>query len=197
MHFQGILENPDIRTLPFLAISKLQEQGIAYAGEGDVLGAAGNLMCRYMCGDTLFTETFCPDFDGGRIVMGHMGESNPAFGRLTRLRRKKFVFGKALDPVITDVQMKAGSATVMNLGIVEDGLFQIVLYTGDICDPIPGADDVDMPYFHFKPGMGLEELLVEYGLLGGTHHVAMTAGDRRDDMEKVASLLNIEAVVLP
>lgn len=52
--------------------------------------------------DAIFSETFCPDFDGGRIVMGHMGESNPAFGKKTVLRRKKFTFGKAIDPVITD-----------------------------------------------------------------------------------------------
>jgi L-arabinose isomerase len=196
MHFQGILENPEIRTLPFLAISKLQQQGLAYAGEGDVLGVTMGLMSRYLTGDTLFTETFCPDFKGGRIVMGHMGESNPAFGKETVLRRKKFAFGEALDPVIADVEMRQGEATVMNLGIVEDGLFQMILYTGDIVERIPGSDDIDMPYFHLQPAMGLEDLLTEYGMLGGTHHVSLTRGDRKDDLSKLASLLGIETVML-
>jgi L-arabinose isomerase len=196
MHFQGILENPRIRTLPFLAISKLQEQGLAYAGEGDMLGVTMGLMSRYLTGDTLFTETFCPDFEGGRIVMGHMGESNPAFGKTTVLRRKNFAFGEALDPVIADVEMQPGKVTVMNLGIVEKGLFRMVLYTGDIVEKIPGSDDIDMPYFHFKPSMGLEKLLTEYGLLGGTHHVSMTAGDRSDDLCRLASLLGIQTVTL-
>jgi L-arabinose isomerase len=196
MHFQGILENTGIRTLPFLAISKLQQQGLAYAGEGDLLGATGNLMARYMTGDTLFTETFCPDFDGGRFVMGHMGESNPAFGEKTVLRRKRFAFGDALDPVIADVHMQQQKVTVLNLGIVDQQNYQIILYTGDICDRIPGSDDIDMPYFHFKPDMELEDLLTEYGLYGGTHHVAMVKGNRIDDLLKFSEWLRITAVVL-
>ena len=194
MHFQGILEHPHIKTLPFLAISKLQEQGLAYAGEGDLLGAAANLMVRYVCGDTVFTETFCPDFDGGRIVMGHMGESNPAFGTTTVLRRKKFRFGKAVDPVIADVHMKKGKATVINLGIVEDNTFQLIVYTGEICEKIPDYGDIDMPYFHFKPDMELPELLTAYGLAGGTHHIAMTPGNKKHEIQQLAEVLRIQFV---
>ena len=197
MHFQGILENPHIRTLPFLAISKLQEQGMAYAGEGDILGATANLMVRLMCGDTIFTETFCPDFDGGRIVMGHMGESNPAFGVKTVLRRKNFAFGDALDPVVTDVHMPPDErATVVNLGIVEDNEFQLIAYTGTLCGRIPGSDEIDMPYFHFTPDMPLADFLTAYGEAGGTHHIALTRGDKIDDIIKLAELLNIDLVIL-
>jgi len=196
MHFQGILENPDIRTLPFLAASKLQEGGLVYSGEGDFLGATAGLMLRYLCGNTVFTETFCPDFDGGRIVMGHMGESNPAFGVKTLLRRKKFVFGEALDPVIADTQMKPQRVTVLNLGIVEDNEFQMIVYGGEVCDKIPGSEDIDMPYFHFKPDMELPAFLTEYGRAGGTHHIAVTDGDRQDDILKLAEMLQINAVVL-
>jgi L-arabinose isomerase len=196
MHFQGILENPEIRTLPFLAISKLQKEGLAYAGEGDLLGASGNLMLRLLCGDTLFTETFCPDFDGGRIVMGHMGESNPAFGTRTTLRRKKFVFGEALDPVIADVEMKEQKLTALNLGIVEEGAIRMAVYTGQTCTRIPGSADIDMPYFHFKPDMGLEDFLTEYGLAGGTHHAALTPGDRREELARLAEVLGVEIGIL-
>lgn len=196
MHFQGILENPDIKTLPFLAISKLQQRGLAYAGEGDVIGTTANLMLQYLFHDAIFSETFCPDFDGGRIVMGHMGESNPAFGKKTVLRRKKFTFGKAIDPVIADVHMQEGRATVLNLGVAEDGVFQLIAYKGEICTRIPGSEDIDMPYFHFKPDMRLEELLTEYGACGGTHHVAMTRGDRLEDIIKLAELLQINIVIL-
>lgn len=196
MHFQGMLENPRIKTLPFLAVSKLQEAGLSYSGEGDFLGATACMMLRYLCGDTVFTETFCPDFDGGRIVMAHMGESNPAFGTKTVLRRKKFVFGKALDPVIADTHMKPQKATVLNLGIVEDNAFQMLVYTGEICDKIPGSEDIDMPYFHFKPDLELEDFLSEYGLAGGTHHIAMTPGDRREDLIRLAEMLKIDIVVL-
>jgi len=196
MHFQGILEHPGIKSPPFLAISKLQEQGIAYAGEGDLLGATANIMLHSLCGDTVFTETFCPDFDGGRIVMGHMGESNPLFGNKTVLRRKNFRFGDTIDPVIADVHMQPGRATVLNLGIVEDNQFQMIVYSGDICDRIPGSDDIDMPYFHFKPDIELPDFLTEYGLAGGTHHIAMSKGDRIEDILSLSEMLGIETVII-
>ena len=196
MHFMGILENPQIKTLPFLAISKLQEKGLAYAGEGDLLGATGNLLVRYIGGETVFTETFCPDFDGGRIVMGHMGESNPAMGSVTTLIRKEFRFGKVVDPVVADVSMKVGTATVVNLGIVENNEFQMIVYKGEICKKIRDAGDVDMPYFHFKPEIPLTDFLTSYGLAGGTHHIAMTFGDRLREMNRLSELLGIKFVTL-
>lgn len=196
MHFQGILENPVIRTVPFLAISKLQEHGLAYAGEGDLLGATANLMLRYLIGETIFTETFCPDFDGGRIVMGHMGESNPAMGTQTALKRKQFRFGKAVDPVVADVTMRPGPATVINLGIVENAEFQLIGYRGSICEKVRDAGDIDMPYFHFKQDMPLPDFLTAYGRAGGTHHIAMTYGDRTRDVRCLAELLNIKYVEL-
>jgi len=196
MHFQGILENPGIRTPPFLAISKLQERGMAYAGEGDLLGATGNLLLRCLCGEAVFTETFCPDFDGGRFVMGHMGESNPRFGTETLLRRKTFRFGDAVDPVIADVRMEPGRATVLNLGIVEDGAFQMIAYAGEVCERVAIDGDVDMPCFHFRPDMRLEDFLVEYVYAGGTHHIGMTRGDRLDDLAQAADLLGVQLVIL-
>ncbi len=196
MHFQGILEHPGIHTPPFLAISKLQERGMAYAGEGDLLGVTANLILRLLCGETVFTETFCPDFEGGRLVMGHMGESNPNFGSSTKLRKKNFRFGDTTPPVIADVTMEPGRATVLNLGIVEDGAFQMTAYTGDICEHEKPDASVDMPCFHFKPDMRLEDFLTEYGYAGGTHHIGMTRGDRIEDLAKAAGMLDIPLLVI-
>jgi len=196
MHFQAVLQNPEIKTPPFYGITKLQEAGLAYAGEGDVLGAVGNLMLRYMFGDTIFTETFCPDFEGGRIVMGHMGESNPAFGVRTLVRRKNFVFGESKDPVVCDVEMEEGEATVLNLGLVEDNRLQMVAYTGEVCGRIPGSNDIDMPYFHFKPHMELDGFLEEYGRTGGTHHIGMTRGNRKEELVRLAEIMQIDIIVL-
>ena len=106
------------------------------------------------------------------------------------------MFGKALDPVIADTHMKQQKATVLNLGIVEDNDFQMLVYTGEICDKIPGNEDIDMPYFHFKPDLKLEDFLSEYGLSGGTHHIAMTPGDRREDLIRLAEILKIDIVML-
>ena len=196
MHFQGILENPKIKTVPFLAISKLQKEGLAYAGEGDIIGTTMNLISRFLNSDTVFTEIFCPDFDGERLLMGHMGESNPALGVSTVLRRKKFAFGKALDPVIADVTMKEGEAILGNLAVVGDNKFQMVLSKGRVCKKIKGSSDIDMPYFHFKPDVSLPNFLTKYGYAGGTHHFALMYGNKVEELKMVANILNISVVTL-
>ena len=196
MHFQGILENPEIKTVPFLAISKLQMEGLGYAGEGDIIGTLMNLISKFISADSLFTEVFCPDFDGGRLIMGHMGESNPRVGVSTLLRRKKFAFGEAQDPVIADVTMKEGDSTLANLAIVDNNKLQMVLSKGKVCKRIPGSEDIDMPYFHFKPYLVLSEFLTKYGYSGGTHHFTLLYGDKIEKLKKLANILNINVITL-
>ena len=84
----------------------------------------------------------------------------------------------------------------VNLGIVGDNEFQLIAYCGEICDRIPGSDDIDMPYFHFKPDLDLKDFLTVYGEAGGTHHIALTMGDRIEDMVKLAEMLNIDLIIL-
>ena len=56
---------------------EIMERGGGYAGEGDVLtaGLVGALMSVYP--ETTFTEMFCPDWKEDKILLSHMGESNP------------------------------------------------------------------------------------------------------------------------
>ena len=84
----------------------------------------------------------------------------------------------------------------LSSNIVEDNNFQMVVYTGEICEKIRGSEDIDMPYFHFKPDMTLHDFLTEYGLAGGTHHIAMTRGDKKKEVEKLAELLQLNIVIL-
>jgi L-arabinose isomerase len=48
----------------------------------------------------------------------------------------------------------------------------------------------------YNPNPPLEELLAEYGRAGGTHHVAVTRGDRREEIAAVAELFNLDLHVL-
>ena len=99
-------------------------------------------------------------------------------------------------PKSMSASLKKGKATVLNLGINRDNDFQMLVYAGEICEKIHGSDDIDMPYFHFKPDLGLEEFLTEYGLAGGTHHVAMTGGNRNEELIELAKMLQLDIVVM-
>jgi len=191
MHFQGVLENPDIKTVPFLAISKLQDEGIVYAGEGDVLGVTGGLILKVLNREVYFTEPFCPSFDNNSILMAHMGESNPVFGKKVVLRRKKFAFGRAIDPVIMDIEIEEGEATFINFGIGAGNDFQIITFSGDVSRGFKASPDVDMPYFFFKPRVGLAEFLERYSCCGGTHHLSMSRGSVKSFLDKMAYLLGV------
>ena len=72
----------------------------------------------------------------------------------------------------------------------------MITYTGNICEKIPDAGDIDMPYFHFKPDMELPDFLTAYGLAGGTHHIAMTAGDKKKEIQQLADMLGVHYVDL-
>lgn len=197
MHFQAVLENPELKAPPFLGVSKLQEEGVAYAGEGDVLGVTANLVLKYLTGRTMFTEIFCPDFEGNRLVMAHMGESNPAFGVRTVLRRKLFPFGGSIDPVVADVEVSpAQRATLLNLAVTKGQRFQFTTITGEICPRLPAAEDVDMPYFHFRPEIDVAALLSTYGQAGGTHHFAITDAHKVSEIEKLADMMSVAMLSL-
>ena len=196
MHFEAVLDHPDMEVHPFLALSKLQERGIGYAGEGDILGTTAWIMLNRLCGRAMFSEPFCPDFRGGRIVMGHMGESNPAFGTKTVLKRRRASFGATVDSVIPDVHMKEGTLTVANLAVFEDNRLQLTAFRGTVCPKIPGDPGIDMPYFHLKPELPLEDLLSAYGLAGGSHHVILMEDDTTEELFGLAGVLELDYVLL-
>ena len=79
--FMAFGEDERTVTLPFVAASRLMADGIGFAGEGDLVGAAGTWLLNRLHPPASFSEIFTIDFAGNALFMSHMGEANVAMAR--------------------------------------------------------------------------------------------------------------------
>lgn len=198
MNFQAVLA-AGAATLPFLGADRLMSRGIGYAGEGDVLTAALTRTLHGMCGASTFTETFCPDYQKGEILLSHMGECNPALADPDRpvvLKAKPFSIGKCTRPVVPIFQLEPGTVTLASLSespVTESGLaagFQLVVFRGEIV-PAEDQSKLTSPYARLRISGDLPEFLERYSRAGGTHHLALGYGDLIDELFVLAELMGI------
>jgi L-arabinose isomerase len=198
MNFQAVLA-AGAATLPFLGADRLMSRGIGYAGEGDVLTAALTRTLHGMCGASTFTETFCPDYQKGEILLSHMGECNPALADPDRpvvLKAKSFSIGKCTRPAVPIFQLEPGTVTLASLsespvtGSGSPAAFQLVVFRGEI---VPGGEQPKLtsPYARLRIGGELADFLEGYSKAGGAHHLALGYGDLREELSFLAELMGI------
>ena len=86
LSFQFLALGEDQRTvtLPFVAVSRMMADGIGFAGEGDLIGAAGTWLLNRLAPPASFSEIFTIDFAGNGLLLSHMGEANAAMARKDR-----------------------------------------------------------------------------------------------------------------
>ena len=67
-------------TLPFVAASRLMADGVGFAGEGDLVGAAGTWLLNRLCPPARFSEIFTIDFRGQRAAVEPHGRGERGHG---------------------------------------------------------------------------------------------------------------------
>lgn len=195
--FLAFGEDARTPTVPFVAASRLMAEGIGFAGEGDVLGAAATRLFDDLSGAATFSEMFTIDFGGNAIFLSHMGEANVAMARrdrpiplvarptpIVRTRERQLALVTALEP---------GPATLAALAIGERGDWRLIYAAVEIEDygPLPRFC---VPHFKVRPPGDVRRFLTRYARAGGPHHNAVCRGDARRRLEFAAGLLGAEAV---
>ena len=186
-----------ITSMPFIETCKSMQNGIGYAGEGDVMTAAftGAFLQGYK--DTTFVEIFCPDWKNNMLFLSHMGEVNygiadckPLISRAGRKYASEDEF-----PYAGYTRMKGGKGVYVNISRARDDyrLFvapaEMVSYDKDNFD---GAIRGWM-----KPeGYTTAEFLEEHSKWGATHHSIFVYGATADEIEFFGKLLQIETIIL-
>ena len=179
--------------MPFMEACKAMKRGTGYAGEGDVLTASlvGALMKGYP--DTSFVEIFCPDWEGGRLLLSHMGEYNPRVvsGKET-MKEMDFIYGGAKNPVVTYGCYRSGDAVFVNLFRTADEGFKLFISPVKMEEPA-----TDTGRFNgrvrgwMRPPEGVAEFLEDISFAGATHHSALVYGARTAEIEYFAKLLGL------
>ncbi|MBD3243448.1 MAG: hypothetical protein GF331_22855 [Chitinivibrionales bacterium] len=196
MNFLSVTQESGIPAMPFLEASKAMARGVGYAGEGDVFTASlvGALLQAWP--QTTFTEMFCPDWRGNSVFLSHMGEANPMLLRdKPRLVEKAWAYTDAATPVIAAGCLKPGPCALVNCAPVADDAFALIVAPGDMLD-IAGDTFEAAVRGWFRPHAGLELLLREYSLAGGTHHSALVYDCATDDLETLGAMLGFQVTVI-
>ena len=195
-HFMSLGANRNINMLPFLAASKLMEEGVAYGAEGDVTVAAASLLVREIVGEVGFAEMFCMDFEDGSVLMRHMGEGNIGFARAgtpVKIVRNMFNMVDVLGIPSPAFSAKQGPATLVSLTTGRNGKFKLVVAQGEVTDFLCRDCAVSLEY-KWRPLESLNRFLSDYAHAGGSHHQALGYGHFADVVETVGRFMNLEVV---
>ena len=167
--------NMGLSVVPFSECSKAMARGTGYAGEGDILTA---LLCSTVLRvnkETTFTEMFCPDWQGNRIFLSHMGEMNISLmDQKPFLSKRGWKFTDADEMTAATGCLKSGKVVLVNLAPGGDGKYTLIACKG----VLTAQNDKDLKDMRgwFTPGNGrnIGEFLEEYSKKGGTHHCVLS-----------------------
>lgn len=193
INFTGFSGEEGSETIPFSAISKFLAEGFGYAGEGDVLCALSVLILQKLCGNANFVEMFTTDYQNNKVLISHMGESNPLTARagssIKLVKKPMDVTGPGIATAMMLFPFKPGPVTLFNIAPAHSSEFRLITAVAEIEDA-PLFDGILSPHFILKTSRNVGNFLNEYSMLGGTHHLAMAYGDVRASIRHLAIMLN-------
>ena len=197
INFLSVDKASGLPAMPFLEASKAMARGVGYAGEGDVLTAAfvGALASVYP--ETSFTEMFCPDWEGDKIFLSHMGEMNIKLTATTpSLVEKPFPFTDVGNPTVAVGCFLVGDAVLANLAPGPDDDYSLIV-APIVMQEVTGADRMaDSIHGWFKASLPVGEFLAEYSRAGGTHHSALVYGKVAEEIVRWGKLVRWNTVLL-
>lgn len=187
---------PGLQSMPFAAACLAMAQGIGYAGEGDLLTALTVGAVASVRPETSFCEMFCPDWDGGRVFLSHMGEANPAVLDSPEWVDAVLPWCQGGPPVRIAGCFRAGDCWIVNVAPGPDGLCVTALH-GHMVDA--SASRTTMPQSvrgWFTPSRRVEDALRLWSRHGGTHHSALVYGPTAIEWEAMADWLCAECLII-
>ncbi len=187
-----------LSTLPFLEAGKAMARGVGYAGEGDALTAAftGALMAVWP--ETSFVEMFCPDWEGGSILLSHMGEMNPdlAAGGAELLHKPMSWLSVPQGPVVALGRFKGGRAVFADLAPGPDDTFTLIVAPVEVLEAAADRGMENEVRGWIRPPMPLGDFLAAYSREGGTHHAALIYGVAAEEVANLAAVMDWKLKVL-
>ncbi len=182
-------------TLPFVAISRMMGEGVGFAGEGDVVGAAGSWLLNRLQPPASFSEIFTIDFAGNGLALSHMGEANVAMARRDRrvplVARPQPIVPTQARQLALVTSFEPGPATLCALTLALGSRWRLIASELHIEDFGPVAG-MCVPHCKVRNHRDVRDWLTAYAKLGGPHHHAICFGDARDKIQLTARLLDAE-----
>jgi len=143
--------------------------------------------------ESSFTEMFCPDWEGGRIYLSHMGEMNWRLAAAKpTLREMDYRYGDCDNPAFVTGCFKEGEIVLVNLAPTSDSSYRLILARARML-PVEGEDRMAASVRGwFRPALPLNDFLASYSRLGGTHHLALCYTSSTAELRDFASFMGWE-----
>ncbi|MCX7019257.1 MAG: hypothetical protein NTY46_09795 [Candidatus Sumerlaeota bacterium] len=199
LSFDQITECPGIETQPFLGVCKLMGEGVSYAGEGDILTTASGILAQRLCGGVNFTEMYTMDFVTNSVLDTHMAECNLEMrrrDRKPRLMRKEFHLARCEPFAAPAFSLEPGEITLFNLTQIPGGRFRFITLECRV-DDFDDLKAFTIPNFKVAFQRDLRQILNEYSLLGGTHHMSMVYGHHARRFQMLARHFGCDYAGIP
>lgn len=193
--FSAFGEDDSSPTLPFVAACRLMAEGVGFGGEGDIVGALGNLLLNDLEGPASFSEIFTTDFRGNSLFMSHMGEANVAMANqpVEMVARPTPITRTIYRQLALRFSLVAGEATLFALVQTSGGRWRLIVSAMDIVDWTI-AQSIPCPQFKLAPRGDVRGWLTAYAKAGGPHHNAVCRGDARAKLKIAAEMLDADYV---
>ena len=196
VHFEPVGRDGRFEQLPLLAASDLMADGYGYGAEGDTNAASLVCASHTLIGDAHFSEMYAMDYSLDSVLISHMGEGNwkiARHDRPVRLIDRPLGIGGLGNPPTVVFSALPGPATTATLVALDGEYYRLAVALGEVLDT-PELPLVQMPYFHFRPKVGMRAYLDGWLRTGGTHHFVTNLGDHVDRWRTLAELLDIDFV---
>lgn len=188
------LNMPRVGIIASYGTGRLCEIGIPTTTEGDIVHATAMLALQQLTGASTFIEPYVIDFDRNAVILSHDGHGNPAMANEVAVKSSIYYEGLHGRGAGFEFAYKPGAVTLLSLICVEDH-WRFVIAEGESLAIKPRP--VAAPQMLFKPRSGDIQAWCDAWLMaGGPHHMGLAHGNLAGQLEKVAKLLGIDAVVV-
>jgi len=177
--FDHIARAPGIDTIPFLGITKLMAEGLAYGGEGDLLVTAWTAIAHGLGAPVSFTELYTMDFSDNTALCTHMAELNPRMARRDarpELLARTFTLASCKPFCSLRFTLAPGPALLSALTLDGAGDFRVIAMNTEIADFPLLTETWERPNYKVRFGRDIREVMDDYARLGGPHHLDIATG---------------------
>ena len=189
----GVHEHEDVMSSIILATSLLTSRGVPVAGEYEVKNVQAMKLLDTLGAGGSFTEYYAMDFADDVLLMGHDGPGHMAIanGR-TKVRPLGVYHGKVGRGLSVEMSVKHGPVTL--LSVIETG-------TGDLALLMAEGESVEGPILEigntnsrYRFSLGARAFVSAWNSYGPAHHCAVGVGHVTGTLDKIAALLQIDAL---